>query len=512
MHGSGDEQQRPAYGGDAGRNEPSWPPPDAGERGGSHGGDPYGDRGPGGYGSPGGYGGGGYGGPGYGNYGGGGPYGNDPYGWGYGPSGGGPPRRPHAGRLAGVAVAGLLLAAAIGGIVGHDVFPVSSSAASGTGASDPSVVPSSGNGSGNGSAPSWWGGSSRSSANHGLTGSSADSIGTGPSDTPAIAKKVDPGLVDVNTTIDFGQAAGAGTGIVLTSKGEVLTNNHVVEGATKITVTDVGNGRHYAAKVVGYDRSKDVALLQLEGASGLTTAKLASSAGVSSGQKVVGVGNANGTNGTPSYAGGTVVATNRSIAASDSMTGTSERLTGMIETDAHIIPGDSGGPLVNASGAVIGMDTAGSSTYTLGQAANAQGFAIPINTAKSVVKQIEAGHASSTVHIGRTAFLGVQVVPSGSSGLGNSGAFGGFGGFGGTSPAVSGVTISGVVTNGPAARAGLTAGDTITSVGGHTVTTPTSLTNVLVHDTPGQHVRVQFVDANGQQHTVTVTLVAGPAH
>lgn len=437
----------------------------------------------------------------YGAYG---PYGGYGYGWAPGPETNGPRRRPGRALLAGGLALAVLGAGAIGGVIGHDAFSSGSASSASPGIQGGGLLPPSGSGSsGSGSAG-------------GLTGSSPDSIGTGPANSAAIAKKVDPGLVDINTTIDYGQAAGAATGIVLTSNGEVLTNNHVVEGATSISVTDLANGNRYAATVVGYDRSKDVAVLQLKGASGLTTAKLGDSSTVTAGQKVVGVGNAGGTGGTPSYAGGTVVATNQSLSAYDSLTGTSEQLTGMIGTDADIIPGDSGGPLVNASGAVVGVDTAGSSSFQfsgLGGSNGSQttGFAIPINTALGIVRQIEANHGSSTVHVGPTAFLGVEVAPGGSAGDG-----GGFGGFGGnpgfgSGTSVTGAAVAGTVANSPAAGAGLAAGDTITAVGGHTVSSVSDLTNDLVQDHPGQRISVSYVDAYGQSHTVSVVLASGPA-
>jgi len=139
------------------------------------------------------------------------------------------------------------------------------------------------------------------------SGSSGSSGSGGLVDASSIAKRVDSGLVDINVTLNGNEEA-AGAGMVLTSKGEVLTNNHVVEGATSISVTDVGSGRTYGAKFVGYDRTSDVAVLQLERASGLKTVSLGSSSGVSTGEAVVGIGNAGGSGGTPSYAGGSVVA------------------------------------------------------------------------------------------------------------------------------------------------------------------------------------------------------------
>ena len=280
------------------------------------------------------------------------------------------------------------------------------------------------------------GGSSASSGNTG-SGNSGSSNSSGPSDVNAIASKIDPGLVDIDTTLGYQQEQAAGTGIVLSSDGVILTNNHVIDGATTISVTDVGNGKTYTASVVGYDRTKDIAVLQLHNASGLTTANLGNSSTASVGEDVVGVGNAGGTGGTPSAAGGTVTALNQSITASDEGDGTSEQLSGLIETNADIQPGDSGGALVNTSGQVLGIDTAASAGFSFqsnDQSSGTQGFAIPIDTALTIARQIVAGNASSTVHIGTTAFLGVEVSPAGSSstGSGNNGFGGsGDGGFGG---------------------------------------------------------------------------------
>ena len=252
---------------------------------------------------------------------------------------------------------------------------------------------------------------------------------------------MDPALVDVVSTEGDQGAVAAGTGIVLTSNGTVLTNNHVIRGATSIKVTDVGNGRSYTAKVVGYDATKDVAVIQLQNASGLTTASLGDSSSVQSGDSVTALGNAGGKGGTPSVATGTVTALNQGITASDDGSGAnSEQLTGLIETNADIQPGDSGGALVNSYGQVIGMNTAASSGTQFqsesGQSA-VQAYAIPIDKAESVAKQIEGGQDSSTVHIGATAFLGIETDGSNSSGSGSgdSGGFGqgdgsGFGGFG----------------------------------------------------------------------------------
>ena len=244
-----------------------------------------------------------------------------------------------------------------------------------------------------------------------------------------IASKVDPGLVDIVTNLGYQNGEAAGTGMVLTSSGEVLTNNHVIRGATQIKARDVGNGRTYTAKVVGYDEKDDVAVVQLQGASGLQTVS-PSSAGVSVGDKVVALGNAEGKGGTPSKAVGKVTGLGRTITASDEDAATSEQLSGMIQTNAPIQPGDSGGALVNQAGDIVGMNTAASTgistTGFQGQSGQqTQAFAIPISKAERIAGQIEAGQASSTVHIGQTAFLGVE-ISTGSTG------FGGFGGDGGS--------------------------------------------------------------------------------
>jgi S1-C subfamily serine protease len=325
-----------------------------------------------------------------------------------------------------------------------------------------------------------------------------------------IAAKVTPGIVDVNSTFSYQRASGAGTGIVLTSNGEVLTNNHVINGATSISVTDLGNDKTYKATVVGYDDTKDVAVLQLQNASGLTTATLGDSSSATVGEPIVAIGNAGGTGGTPSSAGGSITGLNQSVTASDELDGLSEQLTGLIGVNADVEPGDSGGPLVNGSGQVLGIDTAGSSGSTFefsGQAASTEAFAIPINTAMTIVKQIESGQGTDTIHVGKTAFLGVMVSSAGSSQGGNGSYY--FGG-GGTST-TNGATISGVVSGGTASEAGLVTGDVITSFDGQSVDTSTTLTHLLVPLHPGDKVALGWTDSAGATHTATVVLQSGPS-
>jgi len=353
----------------------------------------------------------------------------------------------------------------------------------------------------------------------GSTGSSSTNTATATSktvlSTSQIAARVDPGLVDVVSTDGDEQATSAGTGIVLTSNGEVLTNNHVIEGATAIKVTDIGNGKTYTAKVVGYDATQDVAVIQLQNASGLTIASLGNSSSVQTGDSVVALGNAGGKGGTPSVATGTVTALNQSITASDELSGASEQLTGLIEDNADIQPGDSGGSLVNSYGQVIGMDTAASTGYSFqsptgqgstGSSSAEQAYAIPINEALTIAKQIEAGTASADVHIGATAFLGVEIQPA-SEGSGS----GGSGGFGGGQSSTSGVSLAGTLAGSPAANAGLGEGDEITALGGQSVSTAEDISQALVKYHPGDSISVTWVDSTGQSHTSTLTLASGPA-
>ncbi len=246
------------------------------------------------------------------------------------------------------------------------------------------------------------------------TGTSSSASG----DVASVAAIIDPALVDIVSTFEFQQAAGAGTGIMLTAGGEILTNSHVISGATSISVTDVGNGQTYTASVVGYDAAHDVAVLQLQGASGLQTASI-STAAAEVGEAVVAAGNAGGSGGTPTAAAGSVAAVGQSITASNELTGTSERLSNLIQVDAAIQSGDSGGALVDSTGSVIGIDTAGSSDYSL-SSMTGRGYAIPIADAMAIATAVEAGQASTTTHVGDSAFLGVLMGSSSNARVGRT--------------------------------------------------------------------------------------------
>jgi len=258
----------------------------------------------------------------------------------------------------------------------------------------------------------------------------------------------------------------------------------VVQGATSITVTDETTGKEYKADVVGTDATHDVAVLKLEGASGLSTVTLDDDGEPATGDAVTDVGNAEGT-GNLVAATGTVTATDQDIQVqSESGTGT-ESLQGLIEVAADIVSGDSGGPVLDSEGEVVGMATAASSGT-----ADVTGYAIPITTAKSIAEQILAGHASSTITIGLPAFLGVEVSGTATTG---------------------GVAVAGTVQGSGAASAGLTEGDVITSIDGTAVTSADALTSAIQSHAVGDHVTVGYTDVTGAAKTVTVTLTAGPA-
>jgi S1-C subfamily serine protease len=327
----------------------------------------------------------------------------------------------------------------------------------------------------------------------GSTASGTSSSASG--DVASVAAIIDPALVDIVSTFEYQQATGAGTGIVLSASGEILTNNHVISGATSISVTDVGNGQTYTASVVGYDAAHDVAVLQLQGASGLQTAWISSST-VTVGEAVVAAGNAGGTGGTPTAAAGSVTAVDQSITASNELTGTSERLSGLIEVNAAIQSGDSGGALVDSSGSVIGINTAGSANYSL-SSETGRGFAIPIADALTIASAVEAGQGSATTHVGDSAFLGVLMSSTNAHDrVGRS--------------SIAGALVGGVVSGDPAAKAGIVAGDTITSLGGKTVDSATTLGQLMIGYHPGDAVTLGWVDVSGKAHTARVVLVSGP--
>jgi S1-C subfamily serine protease len=372
-----------------------------------------------------------------------------------------------------------------------------------------------------------------SSNNPGL-GNGSSVGGVNSAQEQAIAKKIEPGIVDISSDLQYAGGTAAATGMVISSSGLVLTNNHVIDDTTGLTATLVTTGQKFTARWLGYDKTDDVSVIKLDDASGLPTVPLGDSSSVKVGDNVVAIGNAGGTGGTPSVVTGSITALNQTITASDDLGG-SETLHNMLQTNADIVEGDSGGPLVSAAGQVIGMDTAASSA-SFGNQSPTAGFAIPIDHALSIANQIIAGKASSTIKIGASGFMGV-LVPSGNASTLSSpaqqqqqqlsqGSGGGSGQPGATqqclesnenagvpqtvAPVGTGTLVLGALCGTPASTAGITAGDVITSVGGHAVSTPDSLTGILEADRPGEIVSVTWTDTSGTQHTSKLDLLQAP--
>jgi S1-C subfamily serine protease len=325
----------------------------------------------------------------------------------------------------------------------------------------------------------------------------------------AIEAKVDPAIVDIVSIFDPAdlgtgstsgsarRSEGAGTGMIVTSSGQVLTNNHVIEGSTTIKVTIQGRSGTFNAKVIGADPRDDVALLQIEGVSGLPTVKLADSSSLAVGQRVVAIGNALGRGGKPTASEGSITGVDQSITAGGGNS-TPEHLTGLIQMDAPISPGDSGGAVVTSAGQVAGMITASARVGRFRQTSNV-GYAITISAALDVVNEIRAGHGSSAIILGEAGFIGVEVQDLDASAAARLGL-----------NLSSGVLVTGVISGTPAARAGLSRNVVITAVNGERISSVDALGPAIHAHKPGERIEVTWVDG-GASHTATVTLIAGPA-
>jgi S1-C subfamily serine protease len=296
------------------------------------------------------------------------------------------------------------------------------------------------------------------------------------------------GMVRINITVNYQAVVGFGSGIVLSPDGIVLTNNHVVAGADTINATSVGTGQKFRARLLGYDRTNDIAVIQLLGASGLPTAPIGDANQVAVGDTVVSLGNANGNNGPISREEGRVSTLTADIVAEDDLTGSSEKLTGLIGVEAPVRPGDSGGPLVNSAGQVIGVTVAASVNYRVGP--GGKGFAIPINRAVGIAGQIQARAPSETVHIGAPAMLGIGVATN--------------------QRTSDGVAVRDVLPGTPAEQVGLSRGDVITSLDGTALHNATALTAVLDRRYPGDVIDMTWLDRSNQERVGKVTLAAGP--
>jgi putative serine protease PepD len=310
-----------------------------------------------------------------------------------------------------------------------------------------------------------------------------------PSDVQGILAKVGPAVAYVRTQNfspgTFFPSGGAGTGIVLTPDGQLLTNAHVVSGATSIKVTIGSDTQSHDATVMGVDTTHDLALVKINGVSNLPVAQLGSSSDLKVGDSVIAIGNALNLQGGMTVTEGIVSALNRSIDAGGGATSQSESLSGLIQTDAAINPGNSGGPLVNAAGQVVGINTA-----TSGDAQNI-GFAIAIDNAKPVIDNLRKGGGSTSsgasAQQGNGAFLGVSVTD------GQNGAL-----------------VQDVDPSAPAGRAGIRQGDEIVSLGGQSVQSADDLTSAMQSHKPGDKVTITFLRGQGRQ-SVDVQLASRQA-
>jgi S1-C subfamily serine protease len=485
----------------------------------------YGPGGPGGYGpggyGPGGYGPGGYGPGGYGHSG----FGQSGYGpGGYGPGGYGqggyypePGSRARRRRTLLTYLTVAVVAAAIGaGLTGYALnsnqsAPSSAGGAPRGGAGNPGDFPGFPSG----------GNSARHSVNS-------------PAERSAVSA-VRPGLVQISSTLSYQGSQAAATGMVISNDGLVLTNNHVITDTTKLYATVLASNKRYTAKWLGYDSTDDVAVIKLIGAHNLRTVPLGDSNTVQLGDKVIAIGNAYGAGRFPAVVG-KITGKDRTITAGDSGAATKETLHGMLQTNAGIVQGDSGGPLANISGKVIGMNTA-AATGSFGDSTENVGFAIPINKALHIARQIISGKSSPQVQIGSTGFLGV-LVPAGQASTftdpqqqrqrqikQDQGSSGfpvqpappvclqnqeGAGVPAHVAPVPSGALIIGELCGTPADTHGIIAGDVITSVGGHKISSPKQLTSVMLKFKPGESVQVTWADVHGQSHTDSLDLVQAP--
>jgi S1-C subfamily serine protease len=338
---------------------------------------------------------------------------------------------------------------------------------------------------------------------HGTTHASIPTVSpaaNSKSSNPAsVAAKVTPAVVDINSTIQGASATeqAAGTGLIVDSTGDILTNNHVVAGSISLRVTFQGRSGSYAATVVGVDPTEDLALIHVDGVSGLPVVTLANSSNVKIGDSVLAIGNALGLGGAPRVTQGYVTDLDQTITASENGSN-SETLHGMIQSDAEISPGDSGGALVNTGAQVIGVITAGEAT-SFRTDTSTVAYAIPSSTAASIANQILEGRAGGGVIIGQVGHLGVGVDTLDAETAAQLGL-----------SITSGALVRTVENGSPAAGAGILPGAVITAINSTTIDGAKALGTTLQQFKPGDSVRVTWF-YQGASRTATVTLTTGPA-
>ena len=308
-----------------------------------------------------------------------------------------------------------------------------------------------------------------------------------------VVQKVLPAVVNVTSDIvQQGQEGkGVGTGFVVRSDGVIVTNCHVVEGATKITVfTSAKTPKQYDARVIGGDCLHDLAVLKI-GATGLATVGLGDSGALQLGQEVVALGYALALDGGPSVTSGIVSSLDRTIQVQDpsctTCTNGARTYTDIIQTDAAINHGNSGGPLVNMAGQVVGINSAGDDS------AQNIGFAIAIDSAKDTIAKAEANPLAPSAYLG-VSTQGVTPDMAFQLGLKTN----------------QGVYVVATTAGGPAEQAGIQQGDVIVAVNGTQVKTSDDLGSILDGLAPGQSASVEVVSKGGARRTIDVTLGSRP--
>ncbi len=334
-----------------------------------------------------------------------------------------------------------------------------------------------------------------------------------PQDVQAVLARVEPAVVSIDSDSDGSGGSGgdfveaAGTGMILTADGEVLTNNHVVSGASSVTVTLFGQTKALPAHVVGTDPGADVALVQIDHAAGLPTVTLGDSSQTRVGDSVLAIGNALALSGGPSVTEGIVSAENRTLTAQND-SGQTENLTGLLQTDAAINPGNSGGPLVDSQAEVVGMNTAVASSTSGNAPTQNIGFAITVDSVKPLLAQLRRG---GTGGAGAPSAPAAPVLPVNSAYIGVT--------VGLITPALqeqdhitpsSGALILSVQPGSPADTAGLQVDDVIVSLNGTAIANPTELHAAIHPLKPGDQVALG-VYRGSRKITVEVTLGVLPA-
>lgn len=309
-----------------------------------------------------------------------------------------------------------------------------------------------------------------------------------------IANGVAPGVVSIITEIRtsniFGQSqtgSAAGTGMIVTADGYILTNKHVIDGARNITVVLDDGTRYDRVELVGTDPLSDVAFLKINDASDLPTVKLGDSKTVHTGQQVIAIGNALGQF-QNTITAGVISGVGRSLTASNDDGTGAESLTDMIQTDAAINSGNSGGPLVNAAGEVIGINTATSAE------ADGIGFAIPISSVKGMLKNITENHSADRAFVGITYIMNTPSVASEYDLPVSTGAY-----------IYDSSRRSAIVSGGPADKAGLKDKDIILEINGVKVGTAGSISSIIGEYIPGDTVQLKIL-RDGKEKTVNLTL------